>query len=125
MILRLYERLLDFFGPQGWWPVSHGLKPDEWEIMTGAVLTQNTSWSNVRKALGNLSKAGVKDRKALLSLSEDRLAELIRPSGYYKQKAKKLRILAELSAIAMRGIDSRGACSKHWIRLNISAGKKV
>ncbi len=97
MILRIYERLLDAFGPQGWWPVRHGLEPPEWEIMAGAVLTQNTAWSNVEKALDNLAGAGIRDRESLLKLGETRLAELIRPSGYYKQKARKLRILAAFS----------------------------
>jgi endonuclease-3 related protein len=94
MILRLYERLLEHFGPQGWWPVSHSLEPAEWEVMVGAVLTQNTSWENVERALGNLSKAGIRTRKDLLGLREGEVAELIRPSGYFNQKARKLRILA-------------------------------
>ena len=94
MITRIYDRLLDSFGPQGWWPVKHGIGSPEWEIMVGAVLTQNTNWRNVENALENLSKAGVIGRKSLLKLSEEELAGLIRPSGYYNQKAKKLRILA-------------------------------
>lgn len=94
MINRMYERLLDFFGTQEWWPVRNGFSPPEWEIMVGAVLTQNTNWGNVEKALGNLAKAGIIDRKSLLELGERELEELIRPSGYYKQKAMKLRILA-------------------------------
>ncbi len=94
MLLRMYERLLDSFGPQNWWPVSHGLEPPEWEIMAGAVLTQNTSWSNVEKSLRNLSGAGIRNRRLLLSLDDGKLQELIRPSGYYRQKSRKLRILA-------------------------------
>jgi endonuclease-3 related protein len=94
MILRIYERLLKSLGPQGWWPVSHGLEPPEWEIMAGAVLTQNAAWSNVERALDNLARAGVRDRESLLKLPGPRLAGLIRPSGYYNQKARKLKILA-------------------------------
>ncbi len=94
MLIRIYERLLKEYGQPDWWPVKHGLQPEEWEIMVGAVLTQNTNWSNVEKALEKLSGAGVKDRKSLIDLPEEELAELIRPSGYFRQKAKKLRFLA-------------------------------
>lgn len=94
MLLRIYERLLKTMGPQGWWPVGHGLEPPEWEIMVGAVLTQNTAWTNVEKALENLAGAGVRDRESLLKLSENELAGLIKPSGYYNQKARKLKTLA-------------------------------
>jgi endonuclease III related protein len=94
MLFRMYERLLDFYGPQEWWPVRHGLVPPEWEIMVGAILTQNTNWGNVEKALENLSSAGIRDRESLLGIPEDSLAELIRPSGYYNQKVRKLRAIA-------------------------------
>lgn len=94
MLMRIYERLLGALGPQGWWPVGHGLEPPEWEIMVGAVLTQNTAWGNVERALENLARAGIRDRESLLKVPEGRLAGLIKPSGYYNQKARKLRILA-------------------------------
>jgi endonuclease-3 related protein len=94
MLMRIYERLLETLGPRGWWPVSHGLEPPEWEIMAGAVLTQNTAWANVERAMENLARAGVRDRKSLLGLEESELARLIKPSGYYNQKAMKLRVLA-------------------------------
>ncbi len=97
MLLQMYERLLGYMGPQRWWPVSHGFRPPEWEIMVGAVLTQNTNWDNVEKALTNIERAGIKDRESLLSLSNQELAELIRPSGYYNQKARKLKGLAGFS----------------------------
>jgi endonuclease-3 related protein len=94
MLLKIYSQLLEAYGSRNWWPVRHGLKPREWEIMAGAILTQNTAWRNVEKALENLAKAGILDRESLLDLPESRLAELIRPSGYFNQKARKLRILA-------------------------------
>jgi len=56
MILRIYVRLLERFGPQEWWPVKNGFESPEWEIMVGAVLTQNCSWRNVEEAL-----AGARD----------------------------------------------------------------
>jgi endonuclease-3 related protein len=94
MLMRIYSRLLDSFGSQGWWPVGHGLEPPEWEIMAGAVLTQNTAWTNVERALENLAGAGLRDRESLLRIPEGKLAGLIKPSGYFNQKARKLRILA-------------------------------
>ena len=81
-----YERLFDHFGPQDWWP---GETP--FEIMVGAVLTQNTNWLNVTRAIDNLRTAGVLSYELLLALPLENLAELIRPSGYYNVKAGRLR----------------------------------
>ncbi len=81
-----YERLFDHFGPQDWWP---GETP--FEIMVGAVLTQNTNWLNVTRAIDNLRTAGVLSYGLLLALPLENLAELIRPSGYYNVKAGRLR----------------------------------
>ncbi|BCL59664.1 endonuclease III [Desulfomarina profundi] len=81
-----YERLFDHFGPQNWWP---GETP--FEIMVGAVLTQNTNWLNVTRAIDNLRTAGVLSYQLLLALPLENLAELIRPSGYYNVKAGRLR----------------------------------
>ena len=60
-------------------------------MVVGAILTQNTAWSNVEKAIANLKRAGALEVAAMEALPEGRLAELIRPSGYYNQKAKKLK----------------------------------
>jgi endonuclease-3 related protein len=84
--IETYEKLLDHFGPQDWWP---GDSP--FEVMVGAVLTQNTNWINVTKAIENLRKSGVLSYAALLALPLENLAELIRPSGYYNLKAGRLR----------------------------------
>ena len=84
----MYTRLFAAYGPQGWWP---GETP--FEIAVGAVLTQNTAWANVEKAIANLKRAGALSFRGMSRLSERRLARLIRPSGYYNQKAKKLRAL--------------------------------
>lgn len=86
LYIQAYEKLLDHFGPQGWWP---GETP--FEIMVGAVLTQNTNWLNVIRAIDNLRNAGVLSYELLLALSPENLAELIRPSGYYNVKARRLR----------------------------------
>jgi endonuclease III related protein len=87
-LLDVYERLLATFGPQRWWP---GDSP--FEIMVGAVLVQNTAWRNVERAIINLRVAGVVEPRALYALPPEELAELIRPAGYYRVKAKRLRNL--------------------------------
>ncbi len=87
----LYEKLFSFYGPQNWWP---GDTP--FEIAVGAILTQNTNWTNVEKAISNLKKARLLSAKALYELPLSGLAELIRPSGYYNIKAKRLRAFLDL-----------------------------
>ena len=81
----IYRLLYDAFGPQHWWP---GETP--FEIMTGAILAQNTSWTNVEKAIANLKSAGHLTPDALHRIDLTQLAELIRPAGYYNIKAKRL-----------------------------------
>jgi len=82
---QIFELLFERFGPQYWWP---GETKDE--IITGAILTQNTNWQNVEKALSNLKKASLMSLDKLYSLRQEQLAELIRPAGYYNIKAKRL-----------------------------------
>jgi len=67
---------------------------DRFEIVVGAILTQNTSWNNVEKALFNLNKEDLIDVKKMAAAKESRIAELIKPSGYYNQKAKRLKTIA-------------------------------
>jgi endonuclease-3 related protein len=80
--------MFDHFGPQKWWPGESVL-----EIMVGAVLTQNTNWKNVEKAIANLRQRDILSLEGLQSLSTAALAEAIRPSGYYNIKAKRLKNL--------------------------------
>jgi len=87
----IYTLLHDHFGPQGWWP---GNSP--FEIMVGAVLTQNTNWENVRKAISNLQEAGMLSFPALSALPVDDLAQLIKPSGYFNIKARRLKNLLQM-----------------------------
>jgi endonuclease-3 related protein len=82
----IYQLLYDAFGPQHWWP---GETP--FEIITGAILTQNTNWANVEKAIANLKSAGQLTPEALFHIDISQLAELIRPAGYYNIKAKRLK----------------------------------
>jgi endonuclease-3 related protein len=84
----IYQRLNDNFGPQHWWPGETPL-----EIMVGAVLTQNTNWQNVEKAIANLKNGGLLSLSALAEIPVDTLAQHIRPSGYYNLKAKRLKNL--------------------------------
>ena len=87
--MEIYRRLLDQYGPQGWWPAS-----SRFEMIAGAILTQATAWRNVERALGNLHSAGIETWPALHALPLDDLAELVRPSGYYNAKARKLKAFA-------------------------------
>lgn len=82
----IYNELLDHFGPQDWWP---GDTP--FEIVIGAILTQNTNWRNVEKAIGNLKEEGVLSAQGLHGLSEEHIASLIRPAGYFNVKAKRVK----------------------------------
>lgn len=94
--LDVYRRLLKEFGPQGWWPMQNGFFPKEWEVCVGAVLTQNTNWGNVEKALVSLKEAGVVTPGKTLKVKNHNLKNFIRSSGYYTQKAHRLKALAEL-----------------------------
>jgi endonuclease-3 related protein len=82
----IYTRLLNHFGKQRWWP---GETP--FEVVIGAILTQNTNWSNVEKAIANLKSAGLLTADGLHKCPLPRLAELIKPSGYFNIKAKRLK----------------------------------
>ncbi|MDG4475292.1 endonuclease III domain-containing protein [Thiovibrio frasassiensis] len=85
-IEEIHTRLFDHFGAQHWWP---GETP--FEIMLGAVLTQNTSWRNVSMVIEGLRREGLLSFAALDALPLEALAEKIRPSGYYNQKAKRIK----------------------------------
>lgn len=86
MIKKIYDCLFAHFGPQHWWP---GDSP--FEVCVGAILTQNTAWSNVEKAIQNLKNAGLMNFESLSSVPIQRIAELIKPAGYFNIKAKRLR----------------------------------
>jgi len=89
-LMEIYELLLGRFGPQHWWP---GESP--FEVIAGAVLTQNTNWTNVEKAIANLKLAGVLSPGAIHKMAPASLAELIRPAGYYRLKSKRLKNLID------------------------------
>jgi endonuclease-3 related protein len=84
----VYQRLYRAYGPQHWWPADSAF-----EVMVGAVLTQNTAWKNVEQAIANLRQGDNLDLQQLLSLTPQKLTGLIRPSGYFNIKAQRLRNL--------------------------------
>lgn len=86
--LEVHDRLLAAFGPQLWWP---GETP--FEVMVGAVLTQNTAWSNVERAIANLKAADALSCRTILGLETEQVAEFIRPAGFFNVKTRRLRAL--------------------------------
>lgn len=90
--LKIYNNLLSFFGPQKWWPVLPGDGDKRFEICVGAILTQNTNWQNVELALENLHKQKLLKPRCLAKCTDRKLERLIHSSGYFRQKAKKLKI---------------------------------
>ena len=97
---QIYKILLLKYGKQRWWPIkgkySGGPKneKEKFEVCIGAILAQNTSWKNVERALENLRRAKALNNKALEKMPAAKLARLIKPAGYYNQKAKKLKEFA-------------------------------
>lgn len=134
----LYRQLRAAYGPQGWWPLAgragrpgfdrHGYHPgirnpvltpvDRFEICAGAVLTQNTAWANVEIALERLRGSEVRLPRDVLAFGKRRLAGLIRSSGYFKQKARKLELLASFfrgaGALSGRRIPGRADLLAVW-----------
>ncbi|NWF93261.1 MAG: endonuclease III domain-containing protein [Syntrophaceae bacterium] len=86
LLMNIYQRLYQAYGPRHWWP---GETP--FEVMVGAILTQNTSWRNVEKAIQNLKEKGVLYPEGVRRLKRSQLARLIRSSGYYRMKADRLK----------------------------------
>ncbi len=130
-IEKIYAWLMKSYGPQGWWPVLNhkGKKPNitgnlrgyhpkdysyprnsnqGFEICVGAILTQNTAWKNVEKALINLKAAKVLSPRKLIQLGDKELKELIRPAGYYNQKAGYLLTFTEFFLSLKGKVPARG-----------------
>ena len=87
-LMIVYQRLLDTYGEMDWWPAD-----STFEVMVGAILTQNTAWVNVEKAIANLKCSDKLTLESMLALSDEALAQLIRPSGYFNIKTKRLKDL--------------------------------
>ncbi|OAQ19826.1 endonuclease III domain-containing protein [Thermosulfurimonas dismutans] len=109
VLLEIYRGLYYHFGPQHWWPAE-----SPFEVCVGAILTQNTNWRNVERAIENLKTRGFLSPEALHRLSVEELAGLIRPAGYFRIKAQRLKAFVdflvsryegELSALAEKETD--------------------
>ena len=86
LLLKIYNLLYEKFGPRHWWPGDTRL-----EIIIGAILTQNTAWKNVEKAIKNLKREGVLKVRSLTCIPEKKLARLIKPAGYYNIKSHRMK----------------------------------
>ena len=105
-MMKIYSILLKSYKPQGWWPLSKGKiqtkhhngppknDKDRFEIIVGAILTQNTSWKNVELAIENLNRNNLLSIEKIRKIPVKKLARLIRSSGYHNQKADRLKIMA-------------------------------
>jgi len=90
ILLEVYHRLLNQYGPQHWWPAE-----EPFEVIIGAILTQSTAWSNVEKAIANLKARKALSPHALRQISTEELSRLVYPSGYYNAKAAKIKALVD------------------------------
>lgn len=86
---KIFRILLAEYGPQSWWPAD-----TPFEVMVGAILTQNTSWAGVEKAIANLKVADALSSEAILEMDLHDLEQVVRPSGYFRQKAERLKMLS-------------------------------
>ena len=85
-VFEAYKRLLKKYGKQYWWPAD-----TNYEVIIGAILTQNTSWKNVEKAINNLKSRHVLNPNSIINLDLNELKQLIRPAGFYNQKSVRLK----------------------------------
>jgi len=99
ILIDTYNHLLSAYGSQSWWPAD-----TPFEVMVGAILTQNTAWSNVESAIAGLKDVCSMDPESILSLPPEFLQEAIRPSGYFRQKAERLRTLCDFLIKGYQGV---------------------
>ncbi len=102
----VYDSLISHFGEKNWWPVTEEgeivpgpttkklTERQRFEIAAGAILTQNTNWNNVQKAIIEMNRRNIIDPKRIANINQETLARTIKSSGYYNQKAKKLKIFS-------------------------------
>lgn len=117
--LEVYRRLFSAYGPQHWWP---GEAP--FEIMVGAILTQNTAWSNVERAIANLRAAELLDPAAIVAVDLPTLATCLRPSGYFNVKADRLRAFCDWF-LTQGGLDGLSAMETQQLRRALLSVKGV
>ena len=112
LILKFYQKLYRHFGPQHWWP---GETP--FEVMVGAILTQNTAWKNVERAIENLKRENALSPEEINKMNIEKLAQLIKPSGFYNLKAKRLKSFIERFMEDFNGdIQEMKKLEKHTLR---------
>lgn len=97
-LMRYYETMSAALGPMHWWPAE-----TPFEVVVGAILTQSTAWGNVERAIANLRLTGMLTPSAILEARSSQLAALVRPSGYFRQKAKKLKAFVRFLKIEYDG----------------------
>lgn len=114
MLHDVFERLLASFGPQKWWPAK-----SPWEVIVGAVLTQNTAWSNVERAIENLREADLLSLERLARVRQEELEELIRPAGYFRIKARRLRNVIEFIQEHYGSLDAMFATDQETLRIQL------
>lgn len=118
---KIYNSLLVSYGPQEWWPAGNNFNPRELEICVGAILTQNTNWKNVELAIANMKDAGLTDVLALSCCSLEMIEKAIRPSGFYRQKAKRLKSFS----LFIQKLGSFKEFSKHITREELLRQKGI
>lgn len=135
LLYEIYKCLLSEYGPQGWWPITSSrpssiqvayhpgdysfphTEEERFQIVAGALLTQNTNWKNAEKALLSLHSAGKLDPEKIISLPLSGLESLIRPAGYFRQKARRLKALSEAYLMADADADTE-TLRKHFLSVN-------
>ena len=116
---RAYKLMRTQDGHQHWWP---GETP--FEVCVGAILTQNTAWTNVERAIANLKAARVLEPEKLFALPESKLAELIRPAGYFNVKARRLRSFLRVLVGEFGGDLNKAVCRRNFSRPRAAAGNQ-
>ena len=117
----IYRKLARAWGRQHWWPAE-----TPFEVIVGAILTQNTSWTNVERALANLRSAGVLTVDGIRKLSLPKLEELVRSSGYFRQKARRLKnFVAFLDARYDGSLDQMFATPTEQLRAELLTQKGI
>ena len=92
-LIEIYRRLLEHFGPRNWWPADTAF-----EMITGAILTQNVSWKGAAQAISNLKERGWLEPDCILAVREEELAEALRPARYQFEKMRRLREFCQVLA---------------------------
>ena len=97
-LMDIYDRLYTAYGPQYWWPGE-----SKFEVIVGAILTQSTAWTNVEMAVANMKRSGCWSLESIINIPEEKLALLVRSSGYFNAKARKLKAFADHVATNYQG----------------------